>query len=210
MHLPDGIVPVGLAVAGYAAAAAVAALCLHRIARGPDPQAVLPRAAMATAAFFAASLVHVPVPPTSVHLLLPGLMGILLGWFAFPAVLVGLFLQAVMFGHGGLTTLGLNGLILGLPSLAMAALFRLFDTGSQRRAAVLGAAAGAGGVVLAVAGFAVLVVLGMPGHLDARTEQRAIAALAAVHLPLAVAEGVIVATVVATLRRVSPELLRGQ
>jgi cobalt/nickel transport system permease protein len=209
MHIPDGFVPLSFAVAGYAGAAAVTALSLNRIARRPDPQADLPKAAMLTAAFFVASLVHIPIPPTSVHLLLPGLMGAMLGWFAFPAILVGLFFQAVMFGHGGLTTLGLNGLVLGLPALAAAALFRLRGPGSPRRDAVLGFAAGAGGVLLALAGFVPLLVLGMPTHLDAAVERAAIGALALAHAPLVLIEGVVVATTVSTLRRVSPGLLRG-
>lgn len=209
MHVPDGFVPVGFALAGYAGAAALTAVSLRRIARQPDPQAALPRAAMVTAAFFAASLVHIPVPPTSVHLLLPGLMGVMLGWFALPAILVGLFLQAVMFGHGGLTTLGLNGLIFGLPALAAAALFRLRGAGGPRRDAVLGFVAGAGGVALAVVAFSALMIWGMPADVDPVTERRAIAVLALAHLPLMVIEGVIVATTVSTLRRVSPDLLRG-
>lgn len=209
MHIPDGFVPLSFAVAGYAGAAAVAALSLNCIARRPDPQADMPKAAMLTAAFFAASLVHIPVPPTSVHLMLPGLMGVMLGWFAFPAILVGLFFQAVMFGHGGLTTLGLNGLVLGLPALATAALFRLRGAGGPRRDAVLGFVAGAGGVLLAVTAFVPLLVLGMPAHLDAGVERAAILTLALAHAPLMLVEGVVVASTVATLRRVSPELLRG-
>ncbi|WP_201156865.1 energy-coupling factor ABC transporter permease, partial [Rhodobaculum claviforme] len=117
MHLPDGLVPVGMAVAGHAGCAALLALSLGRIARLPDPGAAMPRAAMLTAVFFALASVAVPVPPTTVHPMLAGLMGVLLGWFAVPAILVGLFLQAVLFGHGGLTTLGLNGLILAPPAL---------------------------------------------------------------------------------------------
>ena len=63
-----------------------------------------------------------PVPRP--FLVLGGLLGAVLGYFAFPAILVALFFQAVMFGHGGLTTLGINGVILGLPSLLSAMIFR--------------------------------------------------------------------------------------
>jgi len=118
MHIPDGILPLGLSLGGWAIAAGLTALSLNRIAAQPDPRAGLPRAAMMTAAFFAASLIHIPVPPSSVHLVLPGLMGAMLGWYALPAILIGLAFQAVMFGHGGLTTLGVNAVILGLPALA--------------------------------------------------------------------------------------------
>ena len=66
----------------------------------------VPKASLLTAAFFVASWIHIPVPPTSVHLVLNGLVGAALGYYAFPAILIGLFFQAVMFQHGGLTTPG--------------------------------------------------------------------------------------------------------
>ena len=42
-------------------------------------------------------------------LVLNGLMGLMLGWAALPAVFTALLLQAVFFGHGGYTTLGVRG-----------------------------------------------------------------------------------------------------
>ena len=36
--------------------------------------------------FFVASLVHVPIGPSSVHLILNGLVGLMLGWAAVPAI----------------------------------------------------------------------------------------------------------------------------
>jgi cobalt/nickel transport system permease protein len=62
------------------------------------------------------SLVSVPVGPGSVHLLLNGLMGLLLGWAAVPAILVALILQAVFFGFGGILVLGvaLTGVMVAL------------------------------------------------------------------------------------------------
>ena len=83
----------------------------------------IPQAAVMAAAFFVASLVQVPLGPASMHLLLNGLMGLVLGWAAVPALLVGLVLQAVFFGYGGLVVLGVNTMNLALPALACAALF---------------------------------------------------------------------------------------
>jgi cobalt/nickel transport system permease protein len=37
-----------------------------------------------------ASLIHVPIGPSNAHLILNGLVGLLLGWGAFPAILVAL------------------------------------------------------------------------------------------------------------------------
>ncbi len=204
MHLPDGIVPVEMALAGYACSAGLVAVALHRIKAQPDPQAEIPRVAMLTTVFFAASLIAVPVPPTSVHLMLAGLMGVMLGWFAIPAIMVGLFLQAMLFGHGGLTTLGLNGLILGGPALLSFALWRQIGGRWPDLAAF---SAGAGAVVVALVIFAAIVLAGLPADLDAWAERMALQVFALAHLPLALAEGVIVLTVLRVLRRIEPRLL---
>lgn len=204
MHLPDGIVPVEMALAGYGASAALAALSLTRINTLPDPQVEIPRVAMLTTVFFAASLVAVPVPPTSVHLMLAGLIGVMLGWFAVPAILVGLFLQAVLFGHGGITTLGLNGLIFGLPALMASAVWR---QAGRRWSDLAAFVAGSGAVVAALTVFAVIVLSGLPVALDAGAERAALKVFLLAHLPLVLAEGVIVMTLLRVLRRVEPRLL---
>ena len=208
MHIPDGILPLGLTLGGWACAAGLTAICLNRIAAQPDPRAGLPRASMMTAAFFAASLIHIPVPPSSVHLMLTGLMGAMLGWYAVPAIMIGLAFQAIMFGHGGLTTLGVNGIILGLPALAAFGLTRVLGRVAHPLARTLVSfSTGAGAVLAAVGLFTGFLLAGLPAHLDAQAERAAIMALAIAHLPLALAEGMIVATVLAFLRRTSPEMI---
>src|SRR5262249_15470636 len=70
-------------------------------------------------AFFIASSIHVPIPgsPSSAHLLLNGLVGVLLGWRAALAIPIGLFLQATLLGHGGFLALGVNSFVMTLPAL---------------------------------------------------------------------------------------------
>ncbi|MGY6696421.1 MAG: cobalt transporter CbiM [Roseinatronobacter sp.] len=204
MHLPDGIVPVEMALAGYASSAGLMAFALHRIKALPDPQAEIPRVAMLTTVFFAAALIAVPVPPTTVHLMLAGVMGVMLGWFAVPAILVGLFLQAVLFGHGGITTLGLNSLVFGLPALLAFGIWRQIGSRWPDIAAFL---AGAGAVVSALVLFVAMVVAGLPAELDVAAERMALQILVLAHLPLAIAEGIIVLTLLRVLRRVEPRLL---
>ena len=210
MHLPDGLVHGGMAIAGYGACAALVGLSLWRVDRLPDPGALVPRAALVAAVFFAGSLVSIPVPPTSVHLMLSGLVGVLLGWLAVPVVLIGLFFQAILFGHGGVTTLGLNGLILGLPALVAFAGWRLAggDRLGRRVAMALAAGLGAGGVILAVGLFAAIVLLGLPADLDAATERRAVGIFIWAHLPVMLIEGVVTATAVGFLHRAGSGLLR--
>ncbi|MDD7971154.1 cobalt transporter CbiM [Roseinatronobacter alkalisoli] len=204
MHLPDGIVPVEFALAGYAASGVLTALALSQLNRQPDPRAAIPRAAMLTTVFFAAALVAIPVPPTSVHLMLSGLMGVMLGWFAMPAIMVGLFLQAVLFGHGGLTTLGLNGVIVGLPALLA---FGFWQLAGRRWPDMAALVAGSGAVVLGLAVFAAIVLAGLPVALDSGAESLAIRAFLLAHLPLVLAEGVIVLALMRVLRRVEPGLV---
>jgi cobalt/nickel transport system permease protein len=58
-----------MALGGYAATVALAAWSARQ-AESDD----LPKIAVVTSAFFVASLIHVPIGPTSVHLLIPGLV----------------------------------------------------------------------------------------------------------------------------------------
>ena len=80
---------------------------------------------MLTASFFVASQIRVPAGPTSVHLLLGGLVGIILGRRAVLAVAVGLFLQALLFGHGAFSALGVNICVMSIPALLVQPLFWL-------------------------------------------------------------------------------------
>jgi cobalt/nickel transport system permease protein len=210
MHIPDGILPIPVTAAGYAATAAVTWYSLRKIKQKEDPRQDIPKASLMTAAFFVVSLIHIPVPPTSVHLVLNGLMGALLGYFAFPAILIGLFFQAVMFGHGGLTTLGVNAVIMGLPAIIAAYIFRLRRIGnkdSPRKNGVFGFLAGFVAIGLSVAMFVAILLTSLPAELNAAVEQTAIFALAIAHLPLMLIEGVITAFLVIFLRRVRPAML---
>jgi len=213
MHIPDGILPAPVCIGGYALAAPLLGYALRKINRMPDVTEQIPKASLLTAAFFIASSIHIPIPPASVHLVLNGLLGAVLGYFAVPAIAIGLFLQAVMFGHGGLTTLGVNTVMMGLPALLAAWVFRLrhrFGRLGARRADLLFAfLAGAMGLGLAAIIFFGLILATLPSELDAQTERLAVYGLVASHVPLALIEGVFTAMLVSFLRRVKPELLPG-
>jgi cobalt/nickel transport system permease protein len=212
MHIPDGILPATVCAAGYALTAGATAYSLRKIDQKEDPQEGVPKAALLTAAFFVASWIHIPIPPTSVHLLLIGLMGVVLGYYAFPAILIGLFFQAVMFQHGGLSTLGVNTLVFGIPALVSYHTFRLgkrIGKGHPRPGIIglFGFIAGFAGVGLA-AGLAIGVLLpSIPSYLDVGAEQAAILAIGISHVPLMIVEGVLTAFVVTFLQRVKPEVL---
>lgn len=161
----------------------------------------IPEVAVMTSAFFVASLVRVPVGPTSTHLLLNGLMGVMLGWMSFPAIFVALALQAVLFQFGGLTTLGINTFNMALPAVAAYYIARPLIYKGRRSAAVAGFVAGTVGI----GGAAALMALSLIASGD---EFSAIAkTLLVVNLPAMAVEGVITAFVVTFLLKVKPEVL---
>ncbi len=143
-HIPDGVLSAPVLIAGAVATIAAVSFATRRLDYDRIPQA-----AVLAAAFFVASLVSVPVGASSVHLILNGLMGILLGWTAVPAILMALLLQAVFFGYGGLMVLGVNAFNIALPALLCGLVLapRLHNA-QGKQVFVLGAIAGATGVAL--------------------------------------------------------------
>jgi cobalt/nickel transport system permease protein len=118
-HIPDMFLTAPWWIGGFVVAGFLCAFAAWRIR---DEE--IPQIALLTAAFFVASLIHVPVPAgPRAHLVLNGLLGIILGRRAPLAVLVGLFLQAALFGHGGFTSLGVNTCVMALPALLSWLLF---------------------------------------------------------------------------------------
>jgi len=212
MHVPDGLLPPGIAIAGFALTGGATWYSLRQIDRERDPTEKVPKASLLTAAFFVASLIHIPVPPASIHLVLNGMMGVTLGYFAFPAILIGLFFQAILFQHGGLSVLGVNAAMMGIPALLGYGLFRarrLVGDG-PRVAIAAGFAAGALSVGLSALIFSTLVLATIPADIDAQTERLAVgAALVAYSLQAAI-EGTFTAMLVAFLLRVKPELLEAK
>ncbi|MEM9156520.1 MAG: cobalt transporter CbiM [Cyanobacteria bacterium J06642_2] len=211
MHVPDGFLPLPIILGGYATTGALTWLSLRHIDRLPNPQAAIPRASLLTAAFFVASWIHIPVPPASVHLVLNGLLGTILGYFAIPAIAIGLFFQAIMFNHGGLSTLGVNAAMMGIPALLAHRIFQLrylFPKSYERIGLGVAAfAAGAFGLGLSAAIFVGLLVTTIPTSLDASTERAAILTLTLAHVPVMAIEGLFTAALVLFLQRVRPQLL---
>ena len=201
MHIPDGVLSGEIVVATSVLAAAGVGRGLYRL----DFERV-PRIGVLASVFFVGSLIHVSVGPTSVHLLLVGLLGLLLGWGAFPALAAAFLLQAVLFGHGGLTSLGANVVNSGAAAVLCWYLFadRCRTAGTRAHAFGWGAAAGAAGVVLAALFTAACLVLS-----SAESYRVAVRALLIMHVPVAVAEAVVVGGTAAFLHAVRPDLLQG-
>src|SRR5579884_1911996 len=122
VHISDGVLTIPWLTGGFIVAGLLALVAAFRVR---DEE--IPRIALLTAAFFVASLIHVRLGPTSVHLLLNGLVGVVLGRRAALAIPVGLALQAALLGHGGFTALGVNAVVLTAPALLAGGLFALLQ-----------------------------------------------------------------------------------
>ncbi|MEP4036412.1 cobalt transporter CbiM [Pseudophaeobacter sp.] len=196
MHIVDGALSNPVVIAGAVAAVGGIAMGLRSL-----PLERIPAAGVLSASFFVASLIHVPIGPSSVHLILNGLAGLVLGWAAFPALFVGLLLQAVFFGFGGLTVLGVNAVNIALPAVLVGLAFRpLVARGSPLQGAIWGGIGGA--MAIALTTLAVAVSLMLSG--DEFTLAAKLVFFS--HIPVMVIEGLLSAAAIFLARRVKPEL----
>jgi len=198
VHLSDGPMSAPWIIAGWAGLAAMLAVGLWRVREDE-----VPKIGVLTAAFFVGSSLHIPlaVLPTSVHLILNGLVGVVLGWRASLAITVGLLLQWLLLAHGGITTLGLNVCIIGVPALVAAWLYpimRKVGVTAFARGAILGAGASGGAVVLN------FLALLFGGTEDWPTLARLVLLA---HIPVIIVEGILLGTVVRYVEKVRPEML---
>lgn len=155
-----------------------------------------------TATFFVASLIHVPVGPGNVHLILGGLMGIILGWSCFPAILIALFLQTLFFNYGGLVVLGVNTTVMALPALLCFYLFRgLVEAGGVKRKV---GAFGAGFLAILLSSLLMALALASTDKGFVHVAKLVVVA----HVPLMIIEGVITMFTVSFLAKVQPEFLK--
>lgn len=196
-HIPDGVATIPVLAAGAVITAGGLALGLRAL----TPER-MPRVAVLSAVFFVASLIHLPAGPASVHLILNGLMGAVLGVAAYPAIVVALLLQAVLFGFGGLVVLGLNAADMGVPAVLAGLAFRaLWRRDAPRRTAVLGALCGGGAVVLTS------LMLAGALALSGREFLPAAQVVLLTALPVVAVEAAFTAAALGLIARVKPELL---
>ena len=200
MHISEGVLSPAVLIGGAVIAAAGVAAGL----RGID-QKEIPSIGILSAAFFVASLIHVPVGPASVHLILNGMLGLILGWKAFPAIMVGLTLQALLFQFGGITTLGVNTLNMALPAITCYYLFGWGLKPDAGRSVLILAAFGAGFCAVLISG----IMVGLSLYLTGEAFLPAAKLVVAAHLPVMFIEGGLTAACVLFLKKVRPELLEG-
>ncbi|MEM8532802.1 MAG: cobalt transporter CbiM [Chloroflexota bacterium] len=213
MHISDGVLPVAVCAAGYATAALGTWYSLHNINKQEVPQEGIPKASLLAAGFFVVSWIHIPIPPTSVHLLLNGLIGAVLGFYAFPAILIALFFQAVMFQHGGLTTLGVNATIIGGSAMLAHLIFqsakrmRIAQPEKRIGTAITGFVAGAGTIGVAALMLFTVLILSLSSAIDPAAERAAISVAVLTYVPMMLVEGLFTMAIFVFLLRVKPALL---
>jgi len=200
MHISEGVLSPSVLIAGAAITTAGVAIGMKRL----DHEEI-PSMGILSAAFFVASLVHVPVGPASVHLVLNGLLGLILGWKAFPAILVGLALQGLLFQFGGLTTLGVNTLNMALPAVICYYMFGWGMRVGTRMPVLTFTAFACGSCAVLVSGL----MVGFSLYLTGEAFLPAAKLVVVAHLPVMLIEGVLTAACALFLRRVKPELLEG-
>ena len=197
MHIVDGALSTEVLIAGGVLTAGSLALGLRKL-----PLEKIPVTGVLSASFFVASLIHVPLGPSSVHLILNGLAGLLLGWAAFPALFVGLLLQAVFFGFGGITVLGVNAFNIAMPAVIVYFLCRHgLNSTSSTKAAIWGGLGGG----LSIAFTTVFVALSL-----AATGEEFLPAAQLVffaHVPVMVLEAGLTGVAIYLVHKVRPELL---
>ncbi|MFZ5448971.1 MAG: cobalt transporter CbiM [Thermodesulfobacteriota bacterium] len=196
MHISEGVLSPAVLASGAGLAVVGTAIGLKKL----DYEAI-PRVAILSAAFFVASLIHVPVGPVGAHLVLNGLMGLLLGWIAFPAILIALLLQALLFQFGGLTVLGVNTVTMAAPAVICFYSYRALLRRTGTIAAVGAFACGATAILLS--GLLVAVALLTTGQAFLEVAELVLLA----HIPIMIIEGIITLFIFQFLKKVRPEML---
>lgn len=200
MHILDGVLG-----APVVAVTSVAAVGLVGWSLKDTKEQEVPKIALMSAVFFAGSLVHVNLGGSSVHLLLSGIIGLVLGRRTPVAVSIALVLQLLILQFGGLTSLGANIIDVSVPAMLIAALVRPQLNRSRLCDAVCGAAVGGLSVILTVLFVSVMLI---------ESNMRfgfgpfsAVTGLLVGHIPVIIIEMVVTGFAVCMVIKIRPELL---
>jgi len=212
MHLSEGMLPIDQVIVWSALTVPALAWSVRgeSIARKEDPSSAVLMAG-ATSLLFAGTLMPLPVPVVGAtsHICLTPLLALMVGVrrIIWPTFFV-LMLHAMFFAHGGITTLGVNTLTLGLigPGVTVAlwaALQRVGVTGAVGFAL----ACGLGGLSVYVTDAVVLAVALADTAEPATTFGAVLLGFAPVQIPLSILEAVVSVYIVRALVVRRPSLV---
>lgn len=197
MHISEGILSAPVLIGGAFITLIGASIGLKKIDTDQ-----LPKAGVLSASFFVASLIHVPIGATSIHLTLNGLVGILLGWGAFPVILIALLLQAILFQFGGITTLGVNTIIIALPAVFLHIVFKkLLTNANSKKLFIFSFVFG----FLAVLFSILLMIFSL--YITGEAFNTISSILFAINVPILLIEATITAFCITFIKKVKPTLL---
>jgi len=196
MHISEGVLSGPVLLSGAAIALVGTGIGLKKI----DYDRIVHVAILASA-FFVASLIHVNIGPVSAHLILNGIVGLLLGFAAFPAILTALLLQSILFQYGGLTALGVNLLIMAVPAVICHYLFLPLLGKSQKLTFVSGFLSGMVSIMLSA------LIVGAALWFTNKEFFETISVIIGAHIPVMIIEGIITGSCVSFLIKVYPEIL---
>jgi cobalt/nickel transport system permease protein len=208
MHIPDGFLSPSVAITAFIITIIFWAISFKKT-KLTDKQ--VPIMGLLTALFFAAMMMNYPiVGGTTAHLLGGASLGLILGPFAgCISVTIILVLQALLFGDGGLTTLGANVLNMGIIGIFVpCALFLLMNkvlkgTGKALYAVVF-VSAFVGDVLAAIAAGT---ELGLSQPTFQYGLSVAVPAMAINHSIIGAAEGVVTMILIGALLKLRPDVL---
>lgn len=122
MHISEGVLEPKIIIPAWAITGVAVSWLLWRV-----KVMQVPKIAVCAAIFFVASFIHFPLffGVSSVHLILSGLIGVFLGFDAFLAIFIGLLFQGLLFGFGGISTLGLNTIIIAFPAIFAQKIYKI-------------------------------------------------------------------------------------
>lgn len=208
MHIPDGLMSPAMAAIGWVLALIMIALTI-RILDGRVDDRQMTLMAILSAGIFVAQMLNFPIGGgTSGHLLGAAFAAILLGPFAATLIItVILIIQALMFGDGGITALGLNIINMAVAgSFTAWFVFRLFP----KRFGVPGMFAAAWSAVMAGAALCSLelaISYSVTGGAYGIAGEIAFPAMLGYHVLIGIGEGIITTGMVTFISQVSPDML---
>jgi cobalt/nickel transport system permease protein len=211
MHIPDGFIDTGVAVAADVLAIGTVGVCLKKAADTmEDKQA--PLAGLVAAFVFAVQMLNFPVAAgTSGHLLGGVLATVLVGpWLGAICIALVLTVQALFFADGGISALGLNivnmALIGALGGYAVFVAIRRLTPKTKGTVVTVSAVAAGISVVMASIGFWIEYALGGVGQVSLRT---VFAAMVGTHLLIGIGEALITGLTIGAVMAVRPDLVYG-
>ena len=201
MHIPDGFLDLTTTVATNGITLGALIPAVRKVNRSLSPKRI-PLMGLSAAFIFTAQLLSFPVPGgTSVHLVGAVLISILLGpYTGLIITTTALILQALLFQHGGLLSLGANVLNMGVVGCLLGyGLFLILPGKLQFRAAVSAL------VMTTLSGTFCALELGFSGTTPYTTGIPAMSLAAAI---TGIVEAVATVSILSLLQKIRPDLLK--